>query len=163
MFIDMFLASFLPNIEINLLIRLLHLPPLFSSLVRFDGPNHFQPWAAHERQQALAVIGCWKNKWKRGQKIGKRIWKERGGGQGRNGDWMSGEMRSRSSSFPSQGLVLSLAWPFVLLPNYFPSARSVSSRPLPSLLCCHISLLYPQCLNSLATERWNLMLRLQNA
>lgn len=45
----------------------------FSSLQWFDVPNHFQPWTPHERQQALAVIGCWKNERGRGQKRGETL------------------------------------------------------------------------------------------
>lgn len=62
------LAFFLPNIEVSLSRSVSFTSLPFSPLQWFDVPNHFQPWTPHERQQALAVIGCWKNGRGRGQK-----------------------------------------------------------------------------------------------
>lgn len=119
------------------------------SLRWFDVPNHFQPWPPHERQQALAVIGCWKNEWERGQERGKTVEKKRGG-QGRNGEWTKRETRPQSSSFLFQGLMLSLALPSVLMPNYFPLLLS-TSRLLPPAI-------YLNCAHSASTH-WRLRSR----
>lgn len=112
----------------------------FSSLQWFDVPNHFQPWTPHERQQALSVIGCWKNERGRERTEKRGDAKRKRGGQGRNGDWRKSYMKPRSSSFPFQGLMLSLALPFVPLPNYFPltpTFPSLLSFPAIYLNCTH--------------------------
>lgn len=140
------LAFFLPNIEVNSSCPVSFASLPFSPLQWFDVPNHFQPRTPHERQQALAIIGCWKKLAM--ERTEKRDAKIESGGQGRNGDWMRSEMKPLPSSFPFQGLMLSLTLPFLPLPNYSPPSPPFSS----TLHCILIVPMVPQLIGNRKEE-----------
>lgn len=126
------LAFFLPNIEVSLSRSVSFTSLSFSSLQWFDVPNHFQPWTPHERQQALAIIGCWKNERGRGQRRGETLKKKRGG-QGRNGD------RIRSVPISRSRVIISPAFCSFAKPPFVPSPTFPSLLSLPAIYlnCTH--------------------------